>query len=99
MKNYQIITDSACDLPKTMLAELDVLYTPLHVLFRGESLPDSVDDGLQEIYAGLRAGESTSTSAANPESWASVMEPVLAEGRDVLVLAPPTSPPSSRPRI
>ena len=87
MANYQIITDSACDLPKAMLAQLDVITTPLHVLFRGENLEDSVDEGLKQIYDGLRAGENTSTSAANPESWTSVMEPALAAGKDVLVLA------------
>ena len=87
MANYQIITDSACDLPKAMLAQLDVTSTPLHVLFKGQNLPDSVDEGLKEIYDGLRAGEMTSTSAANPEGWAAVMEPALQAGQDVLVLA------------
>ena len=87
MSDYKIITDSACDLPKTMLAELDVVTAPLHVLFRGKNLPDSVDDGLKEIYDGLRAGESTTTSAVNPDAWAGVIEPVLAAGQDALVLA------------
>ncbi len=87
MANYQIITDSACDLPKAMLSQLDVVTTPLHVLFKGQNLPDSVDEGLKEIYDGLRAGEMTSTSAANPEGWAAVMEPALQEGKDLLVLA------------
>ena len=87
MANYQIITDSACDLPKAMLAQLDVVTTPLHVLFKGQNLPDSVDEGLKEIYDGLRAGEMTSTSAANPEGWAAVMKPALLSGKDLLVLA------------
>lgn len=87
MRTYQIITDSACDLPKAMLEQLDVLATPLHVLFRGVNMPDSVDEGLKEVYDGLRAGESTSTSAVNPEGWATVIEPVLAAGKDALVLA------------
>ena len=87
MMHYQIITDSACDLPKAMLQQLNVSTIPLRVMFRGESLEDSVDDGLPEIYAGLRNGEATSTSAINPTGWASVMEPVLQQGQDVLVLA------------
>ncbi len=87
MANYQIITDSACDLPKSMLAQLDVTTTPLHVLFRGVNMPDSVDEGLKEIYDGLRAGEATSTSAVNPEGWAGVLESALAAGQDALVLA------------
>ena len=87
MANYKIITDSACDLPKAMLQQLSVEAAPLHVLFRGENLADSVDEGLQEIYAGLRAGEKTTTSAVNPEGWAAAMEPVLAAGEDVLAIA------------
>lgn len=87
MANYKIITDSACDLPKAMLAQLDVTATPLHVLFRGNNLADSVDEGLKEIYDGLRAGEKTSTSAVNPEGWAATMESVVAAGQDALVLA------------
>jgi len=87
MSDYKIITDSACDLPKAMLQELDVTIAPLHVLFRGTNLEDSVDEGLKEIYDGLRAGEKTSTSAVNPEAWAKAMEPVAAGGQDALVLA------------
>ena len=86
MSNYQIITDSVCDLSASMLAELNVKTTPLHLLFRGENLEDSVGSGLKEIYDGMRAGETTSTSAVNPQGWAEVIEPVLAEGTDVLVL-------------
>ena len=87
MATYQIITDSACDLPKAMLEQLDVTCIPLQVVFRGQTICDSVDEGIREIYDGLRAGEPTSTSAANPEGWASVMEPALKAGKDVLVLA------------
>ena len=86
MSTFKIITDSACDLPKTMLSELDVTVAPLYVLFKGKNLPDSVDEGLKEVYDGLRAGESSSTSAVNPEGWVNVIEPVLAQGFDALVL-------------
>lgn len=88
MANYKIITDSACDLPESMLKELDVTIAPLSVLFRGENHTDSVEDSkIKEIYDGLRGGENATTSAANPEGWTLAMEPVLAEGFDALVLA------------
>ena len=88
MANYKIITDSACDLPESMLKELDVTIAPLSVLFRGENRTDSVEDSkIKEIYDGLRGGENATTSAANPEGWTLAMEPVLAEGFDALVLA------------
>ena len=87
MHNYHIITDSACDLPKNMVAELGITVVPLYVTFRNECLCDSVDEGIQTIYNGLRAGENASTSAINPTRWAEAMEPALKEGKDVLVVA------------
>ena len=86
MANYKIITDSGCDLPKSMLQQLDVTSVPLYVNFRGEDREDSVDEGISEIYAGLRAGEAATTSAVNPEGWANAIEPVLAQGFDALVI-------------
>lgn len=86
MSEYKIITDSGCDLPKEMLSKLSVQAVPLIVNFRGEALEDSVDEGIKEIYAGLRDGEAATTSAVNPDRWMEEMEGVLAEGQDVLVI-------------
>lgn len=86
MNNYQIITDSGCDLPQSMLSSLNITAQPLLVNFRGETLNDSVDEGVREFYAGLRAGDVATTSAINPEGWKTVIEPVLKEGRDALVV-------------
>ena len=86
MSEYKIITDSGCDLPKEMLSQLGVQTVPLFVNFRGESLEDSVDEGIKEIYNGLRNGEAASTSAVNPDRWMEKMESVLAEGMDVLTI-------------
>ena len=87
MPHYQIITDSACDLPAELLQNLNVEKVSLSVLFRGESRPDSVDAGIKEFYDGLRAGDVATTSAVNPESWKSVIEPAFQAGHDALVLA------------
>ena len=88
MTQYQIITDSACDLPKAMLQELNVTTVPLFVNFRGESRNDSVEDTeVKELYDAMRGGEVATTAAVNPDRWENIMEPALAEGKDVLVLA------------
>ena len=88
MSQYQIITDSACDLPKGLLQELNVATVQLFVNFRGESRNDSVEDAeVKELYDAMRGGEVATTAAVNPDRWASVMEPALAEGKDVLTLA------------
>ena len=86
--NYQIITDSACDLPRQMLQELNVVTVPLIVNFRGEARNDSVEDAqVKEQYDAMRAGEMASTSAVYPDGWVTVIEPVLAAGKDALVMA------------
>ena len=85
---YQIITDSACDLPKRMLQELNVVTVPLIVNFRGEARNDSVENAeVKELYDAMRNGEVATTSAVNPEGWSKVIEPALASGKDALVLA------------
>ena len=86
MNNYQIITDSGCDLPEELLRRWNVRTQPLLVNFRGQTLKDSVDAGIEAIYAGLRAGENATTSAINPEGWKTAIEPVLQEGLDAFVL-------------
>lgn len=85
--SYKIITDSCCDFPGEMYAELDLTVIPLSVEFRGQVYDDKNDDSLKEMYDGLRSGEEAKTSAVNPDRWAKAMEAVLAQGQDVLVLA------------
>ncbi len=87
MPNYQIITDSACDLPTEWIQKLNLIVIPLVVTFRGVTRNDSVDADVAELYDAWRNGESSSTSAANPAGWISIMEPILQEGRDVFTLA------------
>ena len=86
MSNFKIITDSGCDLPKGMAFSLGLTVSPLYVNFRGKTNPDSVDDGIKEMYAGLRSGEAASTSAINPQQWEDAIAAVLEEGLDALVL-------------
>lgn len=85
--SYQIITDSCCDFTKEKYEALGLIAVPLTVNFRGETYPDRNDDSLRDMYAGLRAGETATTSAANPEQWQEIMEPLLEKGEDILVLA------------
>lgn len=86
MSDYKIITDSGCDLPSQMFHQLGVHAVPLFVNYKGEEREDSVDEGVQEMYAGLRAGEVATTAAINPDRWAKAMETALSEGLDVLTI-------------
>ena len=84
---YQIITDTCCDFPSQMYQELDLGVTSLSVSFRGQDVFAYEESWLKAFFDGLRAGEKTTTSAANPEQWADIMEPILAQGKDILALA------------
>jgi len=85
--SYRIISDSCCDFPAQLLSHLDIDLVPLSLMFRGEVWEDTTDQGLKAVYDGLRKGEVATTSAINPDCWASYIEPILASGKDALVLA------------
>ncbi len=84
--SYRIITDSCCDFPETMYDQLDLSMIPLTLNYQGKEYTDLSEDFLKRLYQGLRAGEVASTSAANPDAWTQIIEPVIAAGQDALVL-------------
>jgi len=85
--SYQIITDSCCDFTKQQYADLNLRYVPLTLLYKGTEQEGFTEpDELHAFYDGIRAGEMPTTSAVNPQAWASLMEQSLKEGKDVLCL-------------
>lgn len=90
MASYRIITDSSCDLTQELADSLGLEIATLSVNFRGKEYRNYLDGrelDIQTFYQGLRDGEKTSTSAANPSLWREIAEPILASGQDVLALA------------
>ena len=90
MASYRIITDSSCDLTQEMADSLCLQIAPLSVNFKGQEHRNYLDGrelNVKDFYQGLRDGEMTSTTAANPTLWKEVAEPILKAGEDVLVLA------------
>ena len=86
MSQYQIITDSGCDLPNEILEKLDLKMVSLSLIFQCNTLPDSVSGNIKAFYDAMRQGESASTSAVNPDGWSVAMENELKQGLDVLVI-------------
>ena len=84
---YRIITDTCCDFPADMYDQLNLSVVPLTVNYKGEAVSQYSEQWLKDMFDGLRAGESATTSAANPKNWEDVIEPVLQAGEDALVLA------------
>lgn len=85
--SYKIITDTCCDFPSQMYKELDLEVVSLSVLYKGVNYAEYSEAWLKDLFDGLRHGEAASTAAVNPDGWASVIEPVLAQGKDALVLS------------
>ena len=86
MHNYRIITDSGCDLPKSLIEQLNIDVVELTLLFRGQECTNLSDAQIKEMYDALRAGEAASTSAINPTGWFAAIEPTLMAGQDAFVM-------------
>ena len=85
--SYQIITDSCCDFTEAQYKEWNVVCVPLTLTYNGEDHKNfSRPEDVKAFYDELRNGVMATTSAVNPDGWASAMEPALKAGEDVLVL-------------
>ncbi len=89
MSQYQIMTDSSCDLPAALAAELELTVLPLTVTIDEKSYTNYLDEReitFKECYAALRDGREAKTAAANVDSFEQAMEPILQAGEDILYL-------------
>lgn len=90
---FEILTDSCCDLTYSEARELQIHTIPLSVNLGGQENENHLDGDpasnldVGEFYALLRTRAPSSTSAANPSKWMDALEPLLCQGRDVLVMA------------
>ncbi len=90
MGEYVIMTDSSCDLPAELAAELELDVLPLTVNIDGAEYKNYLDGreiGFHEFYTKLRASQSCSTSAINVSQVLESAAPVLEAGKDVLYIA------------
>ncbi len=85
--SYRIVTDTCCDLPNEMYGELGLAVVSLSVNYQGQTINQYTEDWLKNMYAGMRAGETATTAAANPTDWQNALTPILEAGDDALVLA------------
>ena len=87
MSNFQLITDSACDLGIDYLNSINVKSVSLTLKFDGEDLELKNDDiDPKEFYDKMRAGGTAKTSAVNVDGFKCVFEETFKEGKDVLYL-------------
>lgn len=82
----RIVTDSTCDLPPEVIAELKIAVVPLYVNFGSESYRDGVDLTRDQFYARLPGSHiSPTTSAPGTDSFVELYRRLIAEGATGIV--------------
>lgn len=86
MKDYVIVTDSSCDLPREMVDAWGVRTLSLEVTIDGVGsfLNHEIDP--KEFYAYMRQKHTAKTSAANMDRFAELFEEIAKEGKDILYI-------------
>ncbi len=85
--NTVIITDSTCDIDKSVLQQMNVEMIPLTVLFGEESFKDGVDLTKEEFFEKLASSSvNPTTSQPTPELFLEVFNKYKAEGREMVYI-------------
>ncbi|HHW45575.1 MAG TPA: DegV family protein [Clostridiales bacterium] len=90
MARFEIVTESTCDLTAQLIRELDVRVIPMEFTVEGRAFSDNVFDRKlepPEFYNLLREGKTASTAQVNSTTYLDLIEPLLKQGKDVLILA------------
>ena len=90
MSDFVILTDSSADLGPDLIDQYGIQVLPLSFTIRGltyQDFPDHRDMDPRVFYDLLRKEEVATTAAVNVAQYIQALEPLLQEGRDVLILA------------
>lgn len=86
MYNFEIFTDSSCDLPKEMVEQYDIKVMQLEVIIDDKEPVLNKDIDAKDFYQKLRDGANAKTAAATPGYFAEHMKESLDAGKDILYL-------------
>lgn len=89
MDKFVILTDSCCDLPAAMAADLKIEAVPLAVTIAGKTYRNFLDEreiSSHDFYQLLREHQSALTTAPNIDDFTNYMKPHLENGEDILFL-------------
>jgi len=82
----RVVSDSTCDVPAPLMAELGISIVPLTVRFGDEELLDGVDITSEQFFRRLQREQATpSTAAPAPGQFREVYERLVAEGATAIV--------------
>lgn len=86
MYNFEIFTDSSCDLPKEMVEQYDIKVIQLEVVIDNKEPVLNKDIKAKVFYQQLRDGANAKTAAATPGCFEEHMKESLELGKDILYL-------------
>lgn len=86
MKNYQIFSDSACDMPQELINEFNIQLIPFYVTFDQETYyKETVEITPKEFYQTLQNKPVLSqTSLPSVQDYITKFKPVIQEGKEIL---------------
>ncbi|MDG0888895.1 DegV family protein [Paracholeplasma manati] len=89
MRDFIIVTDSACDLSNDIAKSLDLEVLPLKVVIEGVEYPDYLDHrsmSPEDFYDRVRKGMMPSTAQVNVQEYLDVCEKLIKAQKDILIL-------------
>jgi DegV family protein with EDD domain len=87
MSPIAFVTDSSANIPAELTRGLNIHYVPLIIEWDGQTFRDGLDIQPDEFYRRLKSNHSNpTTSAATPDAFLQVFQPLLAEGYDILCI-------------
>jgi len=82
----RVVTDSTCDIPATIVAELGISIVPLTVRFGDEEFLDGIDVTSEQFFKRLQRDAATpSTAAPAPGQFREVYDRLVTEGATEIV--------------
>ena len=86
MLNFEIYTDSSCDLPKEMIKQYDIKVMQLEVIIDDNAPVLNKDIEAKAFYQQLRDGANAKTAAMTPGYFAEHAKESLKAGKDILYI-------------
>jgi len=82
----KIVTDSACDIPQSLVKEYDITVVPLYINIGDKSLLDGVEISRDEFYTNLpNYPVNPTTAAPGPGMFQNVYEKLASEGATEII--------------
>lgn len=86
MSNFEIYTDSSCDLPKDMIEQYDIKVMQLEVIIDDQAPVLNKDIEAKDFYQKLREGANAKTAAMTPGYFMEHAKESLKAGKDILYI-------------